>query len=417
MNRILFHLMAGLMLAGGTAYGATYYVSPSGNGSDGTSWETAFTTIPPALSAATAGDSIWTASGTYYGHIQLATGVSLFGGFIGTESTDEFHLRDPEVNKCIISINRPTNHPLFRGVNESELNGFHFNGGAVSGGYCSEVTMSILNCTFTNNRNNGAILPAAGGLGIVDSTVTLTNCRIVENRSGGVSIRDSSVTFQNCVVSHTDGAGVTALRSRVWMENCLISNNKGEIAGGIFVHLMTRLHLRHCTFDQNDSNNWDPVYMEATGQAIHQGDPGGLAPNTYVELENCILWDNWGPKRSLAAQFVFVKSNVLRLFDHPHPSITHVDSISVDPQFVDPENGNFRLKANSPCIDSGTETGLLIDLDGNPRPVDVPGVPNNPTAFDMGCYEYQLPVGDLNGDGKVDAKDLLIFQGQWMRED
>jgi hypothetical protein len=41
---------------------------------------------------------------------------------------------------------------------------------------------------------------------------------------------------------------------------------------------------------------------------------------------------------------------------------------------------NFRLAAGSPAIDQGTDTGDLLDLDGNIRPVGLP---------DLGCYEKQ----------------------------
>ena len=57
---------------------------------------------------------------------------------------------------------------------------------------------------------------------------------------------------------------------------------------------------------------------------------------------------------------------------------------------------------------------LSVDIDGNPRPIDVIGVGHEgDTAFDMGAYEYQIMKSDLNGDGKVDGSDLILFQNQW----
>jgi len=90
-------------------------------------------------------------------------------------------------------------------------------------------------------------------------------------------------------------------------------------------------------------------------------------------------------------------------------------NISEDPLFA--AFDDFRLSANSPCIDSGSTTGPAVDLDGKPRPVDVLGVGRDgPGAYDMGCYEFQLPKGDLNGDGKLDGKDLFLFERQWYGE-
>jgi hypothetical protein len=91
-------------------------------------------------------------------------------------------------------------------------------------------------------------------------------------------------------------------------------------------------------------------------------------------------------------------------------------NIDADPLFVDPENGDFRLQYGSPCIDSGTFTESLTDLDGNARPIDIPGLGvDGPGAFDMGAYEYQFPAGDLNANGYSDPMDLFVFGADWMR--
>jgi hypothetical protein len=83
--------------------------------------------------------------------------------------------------------------------------------------------------------------------------------------------------------------------------------------------------------------------------------------------------------------------------------------------FRNVEDGDFRLQANSPCIDSGTKVALSEDLIGNPRPIDIPGKGvDGPDAFDMGAYEFQLRPADLNGDGLVGPEDLLLFQTEWM---
>jgi hypothetical protein len=58
--------------------------------------------------------------------------------------------------------------------------------------------------------------------------------------------------------------------------------------------------------------------------------------------------------------------------------------ITAEPQFVDPDNGDFRLKAGSPGIDTGTDTGLATDLAGTPRPQG--------KGFDIGAYEYREPA-------------------------
>jgi hypothetical protein len=96
-----------------------------------------------------------------------------------------------------------------------------------------------------------------------------------------------------------------------------------------------------------------------------------------------------------------------------------------EPIFVDPTNGDFRLVAGSPGIDAGSATLLPITIDtdfsGNPRVVNglesgALGVPVFGYYIDMGAFEFQPDViapptclGDINGDGVIDAGDLGIL--------
>jgi hypothetical protein len=87
-------------------------------------------------------------------------------------------------------------------------------------------------------------------------------------------------------------------------------------------------------------------------------------------------------------------------------------NLIADPQFVDPENGDFHLLPTSPCIDTGTPdtTGYFIppfDLDYAFRIWD--GDNNGESIIDMGCYEFgAIYIGGIagqvtlnNGDGFV----------------
>ncbi len=145
---------------------------------------------------------------------------------------------------------------------------------------------------------------------------------------------------------------------------------------------------------------------------------GGNGPPPFSEarIVNCITQTNGfpvvaSPPFQMGA-FVPIHSNIVgELYSEN-------GNIGTDPQFIDPENGDYRLQSNSPCIDSGTTVELFDDLDGNPRPKDVPGVGvDGEGAFDMGAYEYQSAYRnsrtDINGDGVIDAMDLLILQADW----
>jgi len=55
-------------------------------------------------------------------------------------------------------------------------------------------------------------------------------------------------------------------------------------------------------------------------------------------------------------------------------------TVTADPLLVAPATANFHLGAGSPAIDSGVDTGLATDFDGNPRPLGA--------GFDIGAYEF-----------------------------
>lgn len=78
------------MLAAGllTASGAVFRVRPGNTNvsADGLSYTNAYPSPAPALAAARKGDEIWVAAGTYAGPFTLLTGVSMYGGFAGTEA-------------------------------------------------------------------------------------------------------------------------------------------------------------------------------------------------------------------------------------------------------------------------------------------------------------------------------------------
>lgn len=67
----------------------------------------------------------------------------------------------------------------------------------------------------------------------------------------------------------------------------------------------------------------------------------------------------------------------------------NIDAKDIDPLFVDPTNGNFKLSANSPAIDAGDNdlvpTAILTDLNGNQRIYN--------SIVDLGCYEFYNPTG------------------------
>jgi hypothetical protein len=74
----------------------------------------------------------------------------------------------------------------------------------------------------------------------------------------------------------------------------------------------------------------------------------------------------------------------------PRPP-TGIGNITNNPLFVNPANLDFRLRPNSPCINSGNNLNIPsgTDLDNNTR---IAG-----QIVDMGAYEFQNPLSTIPG--------------------
>jgi hypothetical protein len=120
-----------------------------------------------------------------------------------------------------------------------------------------------------------------------------------------------------------------------------------------------------------------------------------------VDTYNSIIYDNTAPN-----------GNNWSGLGYNNCTLPSADwsSITNDPMFVNPANGDFHLQSNSPCINSGNNAFVVgtTDLDGNPRIVG--------GTVDIGAYEYQTPASiisyvwlqqyGLPTDGSADYADL-----------
>ncbi len=84
------------------------YVDHTATGSNnGSNWENAFTDLQDALSAAVTGDEIWVADGVYKpgsprtNSFALKSGVALYGGFAGGETSRSIRNGSPTVSAVI----------------------------------------------------------------------------------------------------------------------------------------------------------------------------------------------------------------------------------------------------------------------------------------------------------------------------
>jgi predicted outer membrane repeat protein len=127
----------------------------------------------------------------------------------------------------------------------------------------------------------------------------------------------------------------------------------------------------NCTFSGNSAAEGGAIFTENIISAT---------------VANCILWGDT-PDEIAGATLTVNFSDV-------QGGVRGPDNIDADPMFIDPPDGDYRLRAGSPCIDAGDNTavsaGIRRDLDGNPRFVDATLLGTTPVV-DMGAYEFQIP--------------------------
>src|SRR5262249_19222353 len=118
---------------------------------------------------------------------------------------------------------------------------------------------------------------------------------------------------------------------------------------------------------------------------------------------SCIIYDNLAPTGSNYSSIGYTPNYSCV---NPLPP-GETGDITNAPAFIDAGNGNFRLQTNSPCINIGSGSPGMYDLDGRPRIVG--------GKIDMGAYEFQGPgVGEFTAwlqqhglptDGSADYAD------------
>ena len=469
---------------------------------DGTSWANAFFDLQAALEAAMIGDEIWVADGTYkptLGSDRTATfalksGVAIYGGFAGTETSrgERNWLSNVTILSGDIGVegdNSDNSYHVVTGTQAQSsaiLDGFTITAGNANGASPHDrgggmhnwlEGPTLANLIFSGNQASGC----GAGMTNWQSDPTLTDVAFYNNSSsgcGGGMYNVSSwpvligVTFSNNTAT-TEGGGIYNLNSAPVITSTVILSNTAGLSGGGIYCSGGDMWMTNVTFSGNDAmhgggmfnNDCYPRLINITFTANHAayggavenfrcsnleltnvvfsgndaGEGGGMvntqsnpvltnvtfSANTADELSGWMT--NYESSTPRLINTVVWGNNPLQTYNSSTPLISYSDIqggcpagatcdhlINADPLFLrspspggdgswgtaDDDYGDLRLQLTSPAIDAGDNSavpaGVLTDLLGYPRFIDIASVPNTgsgtPPIVDMGAYEVQLIV-------------------------
>ncbi len=323
-----------LVLSEDDPFSTFHYVSmpPAGNDTNGgTGWTDAWGTIEHAVAQSSAGDTIVIGNGFYNLGSTLTIDKELT--VIGFGASPEDVIIQPE------------------------------------GGRINLVTLSHTDAVLEN------ITVRNGGRGVyLDGGGTVRKCIISGNAgtsTSGVYMRNGGLV-EHCVIrensSNYTGSGAHLTGAGCILRNSLIINNSGSsgngFGGGVYLHGSTDAVVENCTIVRN--------YAWQAGGGIYSSQSAGTVKNSIVMF-------NRSPQGMNLSGNPVVDNSTILSPEHTRTGTTR----AIDPQFMDFENGDYRLRPGSPAIDTGVDEPWMsdaTDLDGNPR---LDGI------VDVGAYELK----------------------------
>ncbi|HQL87834.1 MAG: PKD domain protein [Lentisphaerae bacterium ADurb.Bin082] len=248
------------------------------------------------------------------------------------------------------------------------------NSADIGGGACQS---NLSHCTLTKNEAKGYKVHDISHLGMGGGAVhsILTNCTIAENKavSGGGAF---NCTMTACALTDNeayDGGGAFSCRLGI----CTLTNNStSENGGGAYDSNLTNCLIAGNDAAKGGGGTYGGILINCTvtGNSAHIGGGGVTSRST---LKNSIVWANSAPTDANYSNCVFS-------FSCSEPLPDGEGNISANPAFIDANNGDYRLRASSPCLNKGINADDIGDT-------DLVGAPRiRHEIVDMGAYEISI---------------------------
>ena len=380
-------------------------------GNDGSSWNNAFTDLQDAIAIATQGEEIWVAQGTYYPYelsspdpadrFLLDCGVSMYGGFLGNEtSLEERNIAEHETilsGRDINSGNLFSYHILRLKdfTADAVVDGFTIEGGFASnasithgaGIWMSNSLGTVNNCIIKN-----CIAERGGGIAIINSPKgNIRNCEITNNEAeiegGGIYVKNSTLISRNNIYALNvslsgEAGGILFEGSTATLINNRFNNNVA-LTGGAMKSINSQVDINYSTFTTN------VAIITASGGVLE------IDNDSEITINNTIIYGNEA-------------SNMLNNFSGSTGSLELNNSI-VEGNWSgsgsniideDPLLEDYVPMSCSPALD----IGLLENVPNNDITIKTRIQGNGP---DLGAYENRNPYY-INGQAGPDLSLIHI---------
>ena len=211
-----------------------------------------------------------------------------------------------------------------------------------------------------------------------NGTVTLEHCKVLwcsaQNNQGALYPNGGTWTFDNSIVAHCEYdcmrsyGGTFTARNSTFMDSSMgaaPSSGTARFDNCVFYDLTTAVRWGNGTF-----NNC--IFAKITQDII---DTKFYSSTLSSKFSHCCFW------------------NPESTGDHAAAKVGQNGNIWADPLFLDPDAGDFRIAATSPCVDAGdVSVAPELDFYGQPRTTVRPAPTGTPDTLgrhaDIGLHEY-----------------------------
>jgi len=263
-------------------------------------------TIQAGIDAASFGDTVLVACGTYYEHnIEMESGICLTSETGQADCVTIDAQREGRVLSCY-GLDKGT---MVVGLTLTNGDIQASNGGGIS---CRYSLVTFVNCVVSRNRAVGYRCRGGGMYCIGSNAPTLVNCVFTDNtadRTGGVDCDFCAPTFTECLFTNnvtlttsSFGGGMScrsSASSPTLIDCTFYGNTSPEDGGGMFCAGGASPTLVGCKFSNNTAARfgggvfWDCTFSGNSAEA--RGGGMSFELGSLEVLENCLFQANSSP--------------------------------------------------------------------------------------------------------------------------